>query len=380
MTNTLSTAESKRYHRHLLLPEIEVKGQVSLKQSKVLLVGAGGLGSSAALYLAAAGIGTIGIVDVDKVELSNLQRQIIHQHEDLDRPKVNSAKDRILAINPHIQVVPYQTWLSSRNCMDIIKNYDIVVDGSDNFATRYLINDSCVELNTPDVYGSIFRFTGQITVFHAENGPCYRCFFPEAPPADMIPSCSESGVLASLPGLIGLFQATEVLKLILNLGDSLIGRVLSIDILPMQCRQFHLHKDPSCVVCGKGTQSRSQNSIERKKQRMNKKKLNNASELSVTDLKAMQERGDTFLLIDVREAFEFDRFSIPGSTLIPLDKLKDKVNDLDPKLTTIVHCKTGNRSAQAVEFLQRNGFNKVKHLRGGILAWADEIDPSIKKY
>lgn len=380
----LSNEEILRYSRHLIMPEVGMDGQLRLKKASVLLIGAGGLGSPLALYLAAAGVGRIGLVDFDVVDLTNLQRQVIHGTSDVGRKKLDSAVESILAINPHVRVDRYETALSSENALDILREYDVVVDGTDNFPTRYLVNDACVLLGKPNVYGSIFRFEGQATVFAYNGGPCYRCLYPEPPPPGLVPSCAEGGVLGILPGLIGLVQATETVKLILGTGEPLAGRLLLYDALAMRFRELKLRKNPECPVCGENPTIRELIDYHEFCGIPQHEPASSAGlsewEIEAPEVKAKMDRGERFVLIDVREPHEFQICRIPNSRLIPLGDLPKRVNELDTADEIIAHCKTGMRSAKAVDFLRKAGFRKVRNLRGGIQAWSDKVDPSVPKY
>jgi len=384
---TLSNDEILRYSRHLIIPEVGIEGQKKLKAAKVLLVGTGGLGAPLGLYLAAAGVGKIGLVDFDVVDFTNLQRQVIHSTNDVGRPKIDSATEKMLAINPNVKIVKHEVALTSENALDIIKDYDCVVDGTDNFPTRYLVNDACVLLNKPNVYGSIFRFEGQSTVFAYEGGPCYRCLYPEPPPPGLVPSCAEGGVLGILPGTIGLIQATETVKLILGIGESLVGRLLLYDALGMRFRELKLRKNPACPMCGDHPtitrlidyhqfcgvpQPAQAPPVEETKV--------NEGEIDVVELKQKIDRGDNFVLIDVREPHEYKICSIPGSKLIPLGEFPKHVAEFDPAADIVIHCKSGMRSAKACAVLKQNGFQHVRNVVGGILAWSDKVDPSVPKY
>ena len=382
----LSNDEVKRYSRHLIMPEVGVEGQEKLKQGSVLCIGAGGLGSPAALYLAAAGVGRIGIVDFDVVDYSNLQRQVIHGTPDVGRSKLASAKDRLLALNPHITVDTYETALSSKNALELFKPYDVILDGTDNFPTRYLTNDACVLLGKPNAYGSIFRFEGQASVFATKNGPCYRCLYPEPPPPGLVPSCAEGGVLGVLPGVVGTIQATEAIKLIMGIGEPLIGRFLIYDALRMKFRELKLKKDPDCPVCG--THPTVTELIDYEQfcgvapaaPEVAVSTESNETETDVTELKRKIDAKEDFYLLDVREPNEFKIGRIPGSTLIPLGEVPQRVSEIPRDKEIIVHCKMGGRSAKAASFLRQQGFTKVKNLKGGILDWSDKIDPSVPKY
>ena len=379
----LTNEEVLRYSRHLIMPEVGMEGQLKLKQAKVLLIGAGGLGSPLSLYLAAAGVGKIGMVDFDVVDFTNLQRQIVHSTADVGRPKLDSAGDRLRGINPTIEIVPHETTLSSANALELFREYDIIADGTDNFPTRYLVNDACVLLGKPNVYGSIFRFEGQASVFATQDGPCYRCLYPEPPPPGLVPSCAEGGVLGILPGLVGVIQATEVVKLILGGGNSLIGRLLLVDALDMKFRELKLRKNPECPICGP---NRSIHALIDYNQFCGIQPEPppppglREFEISVRELKQRMDRGDRFVLIDVREPHEAEICTIPGSRLIPKGTVPTRVHELNSADDFVIHCKSGKRSAEIVDFLRQAGFRKVKNLRGGILAWSDEVDPSVPKY
>jgi sulfur-carrier protein adenylyltransferase/sulfurtransferase len=385
----LTTEEMARYSRHLILPEVGVEGQQKLKAAKVLCVGTGGLGSPLALYLAAAGIGTLGLVDFDVVDASNLQRQILHSTRDIGRKKLDSAAEKLTALNPAVNVVKHETMLSSANALSILKDYDIVADGTDNFPTRYLVNDACVLLGKPNVYGSIFRFEGQASVFATKDGPCYRCLYPEPPPPGLVPSCAEGGVLGILPGLVGVIQATEAIKLILGkegkpLGESLIGRLLLVDALAMRFREFRLRKNPDCPVCGAHpTVTRLIDyqqfcGIAPEAKQENPMK-NGIPQISVKDLKRRMDAGDDLLLLDVREPFEYQIANL-GGKLIPQGEVPARLAEIDREREIVVQCKSGGRSQRIAEFLAHQGYPKVANLAGGILAWADEIDPRVQKY
>ena len=379
----LTKDDFKRYSRHLILPEVGVLGQQKLKAAKVLCIGAGGLGSPVALYLAAAGVGTIGIVDFDVVDFSNLQRQILHGTKDVGRHKLDSARDRLLDINPELKVVTYNTALSSENALEIFAPFDIVVDGTDNFPTRYLVNDACVILGKPNAYGSIFRFEGQASVFATKDGPCYRCLYPEPPPPGLVPSCAEGGVLGVLPGVVGCIQATETIKLILGAGEPLIGRFLIFDALRMKFRELKLRKDPDCPVCGThptvttlidyeqfcGVQSATEEPMS-----------GSAAEISAVELKKRLDRGDVLTIVDVREPNEYQINRINGSILIPLGDIPRRYVELDPNDEIVMQCKVGGRSGKAADFLRSKGYKKVLNLAGGILDWIDKVDPSQPKY
>ena len=377
----LSKEEIRRYGRHLIIPEVGMEGQKKLKASSVLLVGTGGLGSPLCLYLAAAGVGQIGLVDFDQVDYSNLQRQVIFSVRDIGRPKLEAAKDRILEINPNTQVDSYETKLSSENALDIIRGYDLVVDGTDNFPTRYLVNDACVLLGKANVYGSIFRFEGQVSVFDAKRGPCYRCLYPEPPPSGLVPSCAEGGVLGILPGVVGTLQATETTKLILGKGVPLVGRLLLFDALNMKFRELKLMKDPDCPICGRNPTIKSLIDYDAfcGLGRGEAESLSEQNEITVTELKRLIDKGGVNL-IDVREPHEYEICRIQGSKLIPVSEVPNRVNEFNLTDEYIFHCHTGVRSAWAVSLLRQLGFKKVKNLKGGIDAWADEVDSSIPRY
>ena len=380
-----SNDEIARYSRHLIMPEVTLEGQKRLKAASILCIGTGGLGSPIALYLAAAGIGRLGLVDGDVVDFSNLQRQILHGTKDVGRKKLNSARDRIREVNPNVQVDLYDTYFTSENALEIVEPYDIVIDGTDNFPTRYLSNDVCVFTKKPNVYGSIFRFDGQCTVFAPSlGGPCYRCMFPEPPPPGMVPSCAEGGVLGVLPGIIGVMQAIEAIKLIVGIGDSLMGRLVSFDALKMQFREFKLRKDPKCPVCGEHPtitelidyqqfcgipQAAAAEAAEAP-----------IPTITVQELKSKLDAKEAFELIDVRENFEWEIARIPGAKLIPLGELPSRMSELDTADEIVLQCKSGIRSAKALKLLREAGFAKLSNLTGGIEAWADQIDSSVPKY
>ncbi len=379
---TLSNDEILRYSRHLIMPEIGMEGQLKLKRAKVLLVGTGGLGAPLGLYLAAAGVGRIGVVDFDKVDFTNLQRQIMFGTSDVGRPKIEAAGERLGNLNPEIRLDRYETALTSENALEIIRDYDIVADGSDNFPTRYLVNDACVLLGKPNIYGSIFRFEGQASIFGAPGGPCYRCLYPEPPPPGLVPSCAEGGVLGVLPGIIGSIQAMETLKLILGKGEPLIGRLLLFDALGMKFRELKLRKNAHCPICGehptitklldyaefcgiRGEEAPAAHST--------------VPEMTPRELKARLDGGDDIFVLDVREPHEYQICNI-GGHLIPLGDLPQRVNELDSSREIVAHCRSGKRSAEAAEFLRKAGFKKLWNLRGGILGWSDEVDPTVPKY
>jgi adenylyltransferase/sulfurtransferase len=378
----LSNEEIARYSRHLIMPEVALDGQKQLKAAKVLTVGTGGLGSPLALYLAAAGVGTIGIVDFDVVDESNLQRQIIHGTSDVGRPKVESAYDRLEDINPNVEVRVHEEALTSENALEIFEDYDVIVDGTDNFPTRYLVNDACVLLGKPNVYGSIFRFEGQASVFYAEEGPCYRCLYPEPPPPGLVPSCAEGGVLGILPGAIGTIQATETVKLILGIGEPLIGRLLLYDALGMSFREMKLRKDPNCPVCGESPTVTGLIDYQEFcgiPQAQAAEERNGVPEITVGELKSKLDNGDDINVLDVREPHEYE-FANIGVRLIPLGELPQRLVELDRDENFAIHCKTGARSAKAVKLLQGAGFENVYNVKGGITAWSEEIDSSVPKY
>jgi molybdopterin/thiamine biosynthesis adenylyltransferase/rhodanese-related sulfurtransferase len=380
----LTSEEMARYSRHLLLPEVGVEGQQRLKAAKVLCIGTGGLGSPLGFYLAAAGIGTLGLVDFDVVDASNLQRQILHSTRDIGRSKLDSAAEKLLALNPALNVVKHETRLSSANALSILKDYDIVADGTDNFPTRYLVNDACVLLGRPNAYGSIFRFEGQASVFATKEGPCYRCLYPEPPPPGLVPNCAEGGVLGILPGLVGVIQATEVIKLILGKGEPLIGRLLLVDALSMRFREFRLRKNPDCPVCGAHPTVTRLIDYEQfcgiaPEPPQESPMKNGIPQISVKELKRRVDAGDDFLLLDVREPFEYQIANL-GGKLIPQGEVPARLAEIDRERDIVVHCRSGARSQRIAEFLAQQGYAKVANLAGGILAWADEIDPTVKKY
>ncbi len=378
----LTHEEILRYSRHLIMPEVGVAGQLKLKNASILLIGAGGLGAPLGLYLAAAGIGRIGLVDFDVVDHTNLHRQVIHGTRDVGRKKLDSAADRMRDINPNVQLELHEVALTSENALQILKDYDVIVDGTDNFPTRYLVNDACVLLGKPNVYGSIFRFEGQATVFAYPGGPCYRCSYPEPPPPGLVPSCAEGGVLGILPGIIGVIQATEAVKLILGIGEPLIGRLLRYDALEMRFREYKVRRDPDCPVCGDHPSISElidyQEFCGIPHQVSNSEPLK--GELDVIEVKQKIDRGDDFVLLDVREPHEYQIASISQAKLIPLGDLGKRAGELSKSDEIVVHCKSGGRSAKAVELLKQQGFKNVANMKGGILAWSDKIDPRIPKY
>ena len=378
----LSKDEIQRYSRHLIMPEVGMDGQLKLKRARVLMIGTGGLGAPLGLYLAAAGVGHLGLVDFDVVDNSNLQRQVTFTTADVGKSKAEAAKARLIALNPAIEIQAFDTRLTSDNALDLFKDYDIVVDGTDNFPTRFLVNDACVILNKPNVYGSIFRFEGQATVFGYPGGPCYRCLYPEPPPPGLVPSCAEGGVLGVLPGIIGSIQAMETIKLILGTGDSLVGRLLLFDALAMRFRELKLKRNPECPVCGDHRSITKLIDYEEFCGIRGEETLpmtDGIIEITPKELKARQDRGDTPFLLDVREPHEFQICNLNGK-LIPLGELPRRVAELDSSQEMVVHCRSGKRSADAIHFLQTAGFKKLLNLKGGILAWSDEVDPSVPKY
>jgi len=376
----LTNEEVQRYSRHVIMPEVGMEGQLRLKAAKVLCIGAGGLGSPLMLYLAAAGVGTLGLVDFDVVDFTNLHRQIIHTTADVGRKKVESAEEKLKAINDNVTVIRHEAKLTGGNALELFRNYDIIVDGTDNFPTRYLVNDACVLTGKPNVYGSIFRFEGQVSVFAAEDGACYRCLYPEPPPPGMVPSCAEGGVLGILPGLVGVMQATEAIKLILGKGEPLIGRLLLVDALAMRFRELKLKKNPDCPACGKRTIKQLIDYDEFCGIRGEEKRVETqVPSISVEELKRRRDAGEDIFVLDVREPHEYQICNLDGH-LIPLNDLPKRVGELDRNREIVAHCRSGMRSKQAVEFLQQQGFKDVKNLMGGILAWAEKIDPKMPKY
>ena len=378
----LSKEEVQRYSRHLIMPEVGMAGQLKLKRARVLTIGTGGLGAPLGLYLAAAGVGHLGLVDFDVVDNSNLQRQVTFTTADVGKPKSEAARARLSALNPAIEIVSYETRLTSDNALELFRDYDIIVDGTDNFPTRFLVNDACVLLGKPNVYGSIFRFEGQATVFGYPGGPCYRCLYPEPPPPGLVPSCAEGGVLGVLPGIVGSIQAMETIKLILGAGEPLVGRLLLFDALAMRFRELKLKRNPECPMCGDhrtitklidyeefcGIRGEEAPAM-----------TDGMREISATELKTRQDRGDNLFVLDVREPHEYQICNLNGK-LIPLGELQRRVNELDSSAEMVVHCRSGKRSADAIRFLQTVGFKKLWNLKGGILAWADEVDPRMPKY
>ena len=383
---TLSPAEISRYSRHLILPEVGMSGQKKLKAASVLLIGAGGLGSPLAMYLAAAGVGRLGIVDFDVVDESNLQRQLLHGTSDVGRSKLESARDRINDINPHVEVELYPVRLSSENALELIGSYDVVADGTDNFPTRYLVNDASVLTGTPNVYGSIFRFEGQVSVFGTEDGPCYRCLYSEPPPPGLVPSCAEGGVLGVLPGIVGALQGLEVIKLITGVGRSLTGRLLLVDTLDMQFRVMKVQRDPGCKICGDSPTVTELIDYDAfcgipAFPPTNKGETDAVPEISAGDLRKRLDQGDDIYVLDVRKPHEYDIANL-GADLIPLDELERRLDEVEPyrDRTIVIHCRSGVRSAKALKILSANGFDKLLNLKGGILAWSDEVDSSVAKY
>src|SRR5213083_2684126 len=374
----LSDEELQRYSRHLMMPEVTPDGQRRLKAARILCIGAGGLGSPSALYLAAAGVGTIGIVDFDDVDLSNLQRQILHGTKDVGRAKLESARDRLNDINPKIDIELHRCRFTSENASDLVAHYDVIVDGSDNFPTRYLSNDVCVFARKPNVYGSVFRFEGQATVFAPHlGGPCYRCLFPEPPPAESVPNCAQAGVLGVLPGIIGMLQAIETIKLIVGIGDPLIGRLLHFDALSVRFRELNLRRDPQCPVCGENPTIFAPIDYD---QFCGARADQAVPTISVHDVKHKMDAREAFQFIDVRETFEYEIARIDGAKLIPLGEIADRADELPREQLIVVHCHSGQRSAQAVRLLRQRGFANVYNLEGGIDAWSDQIDSSVPKY
>lgn len=381
---SLSNDEIARYSRHLILPEVGLEGQRRLKAASVLMIGTGGLGAPSGMYLAAAGVGRIGVVDFDVVDSSNLQRQIIHGTSDVGRPKIESARDRLRSINPHIEIETHDTRLTSENALRLFRNYEIIVDGTDNFPTRYLVNDACVLLGKANVYGSIFRFEGQASVFWAEKGACYRCLYPEPPPPGLVPSCAEGGVLGVLPGVIGAIQANETIKLILGAPETLINRLLLFDAWQMKFRELKLRKDPNCPVCGENPSVKELIDYEEfcgLRQQPEVAASGSTEEITASELKRRLDEGRDLQIIDVREPSEFEIARIPGTRLIPLGQVVTRLNEIDPSKETIMHCKGGVRSAKAIEALKKAGYpGRLINLKGGITAWSNDVDPSVPKY
>lgn len=382
---SLTNEEIARYSRHLIMPEVGMEGQRKLKSASVLMIGTGGLGAPLGMYLTAAGVGRLGILDFDVVDESNLQRQIIHGTKDVGRPKIESARDRLRDINPHIELETYETRLTSENALELFRDYDIIVDGTDNFPTRYLVNDACVLTGKPNVYGSIFRFEGQASVFWAERGACYRCLYPEPPPPGLVPSCAEGGVLGVLPGIVGAIQANETIKIILGAEGILVNRLLLFDAWNMRWRELKLRKDPQCPICGENPTIKALIDYEEfcglRPQPQAAQAAEQLEETTASELKQRLDRGDDIQIIDVREPHEFEIARIPDTKLIPLGQVVNRMGEIDPSRETVVHCKGGVRSAKAIEALKQAGFNgRLINLRGGITAWSDEVDPSVPKY
>jgi sulfur-carrier protein adenylyltransferase/sulfurtransferase len=378
----LSREEIQRYSRHLIMPEVGMEGQLKLKRARVLMIGTGGLGAPLGLYLAAAGVGHLGLVDFDVVDSSNLQRQVTFTTADVGKSKSEAAKARLSALNPAIEIVSYETRLTSENALELFRDYDIIVDGTDNFPTRFLVNDACVLLGKPNVYGSIFRFEGQATVFGYPGGPCYRCLYPEPPPPGLVPSCAEGGVLGVLPGIVGSIQAMETIKLILGAGEPLVGRLLLFDALAMRFRELKLKKNPECAICGERRTITKLIDYEQFcgiRGEEAPAMTDGIQEITATELKARQDRGEKIFILDVREPHEYQICNLNGK-LIPLGELTRRVNELDSSVEMVVHCRSGKRSADAIHFLQTAGFKKLWNLKGGVLAWADEVDPRMPKY
>jgi adenylyltransferase/sulfurtransferase len=382
MSTQLSKEEIGRYSRHLIMPEVGMEGQLKLKNAKVLLIGTGGLGAPVAMYLAAAGVGKLGIVDFDTVDVSNLQRQVIHGTKDVGKKKVDSAEETMKDINPFIEIVKYEEPLTSANALEILKDYDIIADGTDNFPTRFLVNDACVLLGKPNVYASIFRFEGQATVFCKDEGPCYRCLYPEPPPPGLVPSCAEGGVLGILPGVVGLIQATEVIKLILGEGQPLQGRLMLYDALAMKFRELKIRRNPEC----QGKCSVVKELIDYQQfcgvphQEAPLPAPVSSTDITAVEVKQLIDAGANFTLIDVREVHEYQICKIDKAQLIPLGELPRRLHELDKEADLVIHCKMGGRSAKACDLLRASGFTKVRNMTGGILAWADKVDPSVPKY
>jgi adenylyltransferase/sulfurtransferase len=381
----LTNEEIARYSRHLIMPEVGMDGQRRLKSASVLMIGTGGLGAPTGMYLAAAGVGRLGILDFDVVDESNLQRQIIHGTKDIGRPKISSARDRLHDINPHVQLDTYEARLTSENALALFRDYDIVVDGTDNFPTRYLVNDACVLTGKPNVYGSIFRFEGQASVFWAERGACYRCLYPEPPPPGLVPSCAEGGVLGVLPGIVGAIQASETIKLILGAEGILVNRLLLFDAWRMRFRELKLRKDPACPICGESPTINALIDYEEfcglKLPPVEQQPTQEMEETTATELKRRLDRGDDLQIIDVREPNEYEIARLQNSKLIPLGQVVDRMSEIDPSRETVVHCKMGGRSAKAIEALKRAGYTgRLINLKGGITAWSNEVDQSVPKY
>ena len=378
---TLSKDEILRYSRHLIMPEVGMEGQLKLKQARVLMIGTGGLGAPLGLYLAAAGVGHLGLVDFDTVDYTNLQRQVTFGTSDVGRRKVEAARERLANLNPTIEINVHETMLTSANALELFRDYDIIVDGTDNFPTRYLVNDACVLSGKINVYGSIFRFEGQATVFAYAGGPCYRCLYPEPPPPGLVPSCAEGGVLGVLPGIVGSIQAMETIKLIIGAGEPLVGRLLLFDALQMRFRELKLRKNPDCPVCGKNPTVKKLIDYQEFCGIRGEEAASTVSvpEITPKELKARLDRGDDLYILDVREPHEYQICHLNGH-LIPLGDLPRRVNELDSSREIVAHCRSGKRSADAIDFLRKAGFKKLWNLKGGILAWSDEVDPKVPKY
>jgi molybdopterin/thiamine biosynthesis adenylyltransferase/rhodanese-related sulfurtransferase len=379
---TLSKEEIQRYSRHLIMPEVGMEGQLKLRRAKVLMIGTGGLGAPLGLYLAAAGVGHLGLVDFDVVDSSNLQRQVTFSTSDVGKAKSEAARERLSGLNPMIKIEAFETRLTSENALDLFRDFDIIVDGTDNFPTRYLVNDACVLLGKPNVYGSIFRFEGQATVFGYPGGPCYRCLYPEPPPPGLVPSCAEGGVLGVLPGIVGSIQAMETIKLILGIGEPLVGRLLLFDALAMRFRELKLRKSADCPICGTNRTITKLIDYEEFcgiRGEEAPAMTNGIPEITPRDLKSRMDRGDDLFILDVREPHEYQICNLKGK-LIPLGEIPKRMNELDSSREMVVHCRSGKRSADAIAFLQKSGFTKLWNLKGGVLAWSDEVDPSMPKY
>lgn len=379
-----SKEEILRYSRHLIMPEVTLEGQKKLKAAKVLCIGTGALGSPISMYLAAAGVGTLGLVDFDVVDFTNLQRQVVHRTENVGKPKLDSAEQTLKEINPLIDIIKHETMVTSENALDLLKDYDLVIDGTDNFPTRYLVNDACVLLGKPNVYGSIFRFEGQLTVFYAKDGPCYRCLYPEPPPPGLVPSCAEGGVFGVLPGVIGSLQAVEAIKLILGIGKPMIGRLLLFDALGLSFKELKLRKNPECPICGEHptiTQLIDYNEFCGVGRGNEGEDLLDASEeITPTELQSLRDSGKGPIVVDVREPYEYAIAKIPGTKLVPLGTVPERLHEFDTTDEIVLHCKSGKRSAEALQIFKQAGFKRLKNLKGGILAWSDQVDPSVPKY
>ncbi len=380
MSAELTREEIARYSRHLIMPEVTIAGQRRLKAGSVLLVGTGGLGSPAALYLAAAGVGRIGLVDYDVVDESNLQRQVVHDTSFIGKPKLDSARARLNALNPHVQIETHATSISSDNALQIMKDYDVIVDGTDNFETRYLTNDACYLLKKPNVYGSIFRFEGQASVFWPDKGPCYRCLYPEPPPPGLVPSCAEGGVLGILPGVVGTIQATEALKILLGVGEPLVGRLLLYDALAMSFEELKLRRDPKCPLCGENPTIKELQDYVAFCGTGRGEGEEAVEEITARELKRRRDAGEALEVIDVRDPHEWEICRIPGTRLVPLGSLSEHLHEFDSSKTYVMHCKSGVRSAKAINQLRKAGFRKLLNLKGGILAWSREVDPTVPTY